>query len=232
MRGLDVRIEGLIVRGEGGRRLLEIPRLQIAAGSAVVLRGPSGAGKSTLLHVLAGLIQPEAGQILWGDVDIAALRDGPRSAFRRRAIGLVFQEHFLFEELSALENAALSALYAPGPARAEISARAGAALARLGLGGCDGRASASYSGGERQRIAVARALATDPAVVLADEPTASLDRANADRLSADLMALAREAGRTLIVVSHDPVLHALADRVIDLRDGALAECVSAEGRDA
>jgi len=223
MRGLEVKLEGVSLRGEGGRQVLDIPQLRIAAGAAVVLRGPSGAGKSTLLHVLAGLIAPQAGRVLWGGTDIAALREGPCAAFRRATIGLVFQEAFLFEELSAQENAALSALYAPAAARGDIAARAGAALGRLGLGGADGRASASYSGGERQRIAVARALASDPAVLLADEPTASLDRANADRLAVDLIALAREAGRTLIVASHDPALHALADRVIDLRDGRIVE---------
>ncbi|WP_444461039.1 ABC transporter ATP-binding protein [Rhodobacter capsulatus] len=222
-RGLALQIEGLRLCGEGGRQLLQIPRLQIAAGAAVVLRGPSGAGKSTLLHVLAGLITPQAGRVLWGSTDIAALRDGPRAAFRRATIGLVFQDPLLFEELSAQDNAALTALYAPAAARAEIAARAEAALARLGLSPAGRRAAASYSGGERQRIAVARALAADPAVLLADEPTASLDRANADRLSADLIALARQRGQTLIVASHDPALMALAGRVIDLRDGEIAE---------
>ncbi|ETD88180.1 ABC transporter ATP-binding protein [Rhodobacter capsulatus] len=222
-RGLALRIEGLRLCGEGGRQLLQIPRLQIAAGAAVVLRGPSGAGKSTLLHVLAGLITPQAGRVLWGGTDIAALRDGPRAAFRRATIGLVFQDPLLFEELSAQDNAALTALYAPAAARAEIAARAEAALARLGLSPAGRRAAASYSGGERQRIAVARALAGDPAVLLADEPTASLDRANADRLSADLIALARQRGQTLIVASHDPALMALAGQVIDLRDGEIAE---------
>ncbi|ETD82602.1 ABC transporter ATP-binding protein [Rhodobacter capsulatus] len=222
-RGLALQIEGLRLCGEGGRQLLQIPRLQIAAGAAVVLRGPSGAGKSTLLHVLAGLITPQAGRVLWGGTDIAALRDGPRAAFRRATIGLVFQDPLLFEEVSAQDNAALTALYAPAAARAEIAARAEAALARLGLSPAGRRAAASYSGGERQRIAVARALAADPAVLLADEPTASLDRANADRLSADLIALARQRGQTLIVASHDPALMALAGRVIDLRDGEIAE---------
>ena len=232
LRGLDLHLEGLVVTGEAGRRLLDVPHLTIAAGSAVVLRGPSGAGKSTLLHALAGLIAPQAGRILWGGQDIAALGEAARAAFRRRAVGLVFQEHLLFEELSAQGNAGLSALYAPAAARAEIMARGAAALDRLGLGAAGARPAASFSGGERQRIAVARALATDPAVLLADEPTANLDRANADRLAADLMALARDAGRTLIVVSHDPALQALADRGIELRDGQIVGDQHIGGRDA
>jgi ABC-type lipoprotein export system ATPase subunit len=134
----------------------------------------------------------------------------------------VFQEHLLFEEISASGNASLAALYAAAPERGAIRARAAEQLSRLGLDGTASRRSDSYSGGERQRIAVARALAADPDVILADEPTASLDRVNADRLADDLVALAGAEGRTLIAVSHDPALHARADRVLDIADGRLA----------
>lgn len=219
--GRSLTLRDLVVTGDGGRRILTVPRLDIAAGSAVAVRGPSGAGKTTLLYTLAGLIAPSSGQVLWDDEDIAGMGDAARAAFRRRTVGFVFQEHLLFEELSAPGNAALPALYAETEARGAIRARAAAQLARLGLDGTAARRSDSYSGGERQRIAVARALATDPAVILADEPTASLDRANADRLADDLVALARVEGRMLVTVSHDPALHARADRVIDIADGRL-----------
>jgi ABC-type lipoprotein export system ATPase subunit len=215
-------VEGLRVEGEDGRVILSVPALEVAPGTAVIVRGPSGAGKSTLLYALAGLIRPTAGRVRWGETDIAALPESGRAAFRRAAIGFVFQEHLLFEELSAGGNVAIAALYARGRARPAIRARGAEQLARLGLDAAARRRSDTYSGGERQRIAVARALAGDPRIVLADEPTASLDRANADALAGDLAALARRDGRTLIAVSHDPALHALADRVIDVADGRIA----------
>ncbi len=221
-RGRSLTLRDLEVSGEGGRRILSIPRLEVAAGSAVAVRGPSGAGKTTLLYALAGLVPISAGRILWDDEDIAGLGERARAAFRRRTVGFVFQEHLLFEELSAAGNAALAALYAAAPERGPIRRRAAEQLSRLGLDGAAARRSDSYSGGERQRIAVARALAADPDVILADEPTASLDRANADRLADDLVALARAEGRTLITVSHDPALHERADRVLDIADGQLA----------
>ncbi len=200
--------------------LLTIPSLIVRSGCAVALRGPSGAGKSTLLHALCGLIRVAGGRVLWGGRDIAAMSDSDRARFRRDSVGLVFQDHLLFEELSAAGNAALPALYAPAGTRPAIEARGAEILARLGITDVV-RPAGSYSGGERQRIAVARAMATDPVVILADEPTASLDRANADRLSDDLLALTRDRGRMLIAVSHDPEFHAKADRVIDLRDGLI-----------
>lgn len=201
--------------------ILDVASLNVAPGSAVAVRGPSGAGKSTLLYALAGLLRPDAGAIRWDGTDIAALGESRRAAFRRERIGFIFQEHLLFEELTARDNAAIAALYAPSGARGAIREAGSARLARLGLDGAAGRRCDSFSGGERQRIAVARALAGAPDIILADEPTASLDRANADRLAGDLITLAREEGRTLIAVSHDTALHAAADRVIGIADGTL-----------
>ncbi|MFB2532165.1 ABC transporter ATP-binding protein [Paracoccus sp. p3-h83] len=215
----DLRIDNLTCDADSGRRLLAVPHLHLAPGQAVVLRGPSGAGKSTLLAAMAGLI-PVGGRVEWGGHDIAALPDAGRAAFRRDHIGLVFQDPLLFEELTALDNAALPALYAARAARAAIRARAADGLARLGIADPH-RPTASFSGGERQRIAMARALACDPPILLADEPTASLDRDHADRLTADLLVLARDRGRMLVVVSHDPALHRAADRLIDLADGRI-----------
>lgn len=221
MTGLPLTITGLEITGQGGRRILSVPKLEVPAGTAVAIRGPSGAGKSTLLYAMAGIIGATQGRILWGDTDIAALNETARAGFRRSHVGFIFQEHLLFEELSARGNAEITALYAPRADRRRIRETADSVLGRLGLAGSAARRSDTFSGGERQRIAVARALAGNAPVILADEPTASLDRPNADKLADDLMRLAREDGRTLVVVSHDPGLHDRADRVIDVMDGAV-----------
>jgi ABC-type lipoprotein export system ATPase subunit len=219
MTGIALAISGLEVTGQGGRRILSVPHLEVPAGAAVAVRGPSGAGKSTLLYAMAGIIAPAQGCIVWGDTDIAERDDSGRAAFRRASVGFIFQEHLLFEELSALGNAAITALYAPRRDRRGIRDNAEGLLSRLGLGASAARRSDTFSGGERQRIAVVRALAGDAPVILADEPTASLDRPNADALADDLMRLARDDGRTLVAVSHDPALHDRADYVIDVVDG-------------
>lgn len=222
MTGLSLSISGLVVTGQGGRRILSVPELRIPAGTAVAVRGPSGAGKSTLLYAMAGIIAPASGRIQWAETDIAALSDTGRAAFRRRSFGFIFQEHLLFEELSARGNAGITALYAPRGERSRIRETAEGLLTRIGLAESAARRSDTFSGGERQRIAVARALAGNAPVILADEPTASLDRPNADALADDLMRLGRDGGRTLVVVSHDPALHDRADHFIDVVDGGVA----------
>jgi putative ABC transport system ATP-binding protein len=219
--GLPLAIEGLRVTGEGGRAILSVDRLRVAPGEAVAVRGPSGAGKSTLLFALAGLVPIASGAVRWGEADVAALSDGARAAFRRDHIGMVFQDYLLFEELTPLGNAGLAGAYAPRARRADIGNRAGAVLERLGIAPRGARNVASFSGGERQRVAVARALATDPDIILADEPTASLDRAAADGLIDDLVRLARDGGKTLIAVSHDPAIHERMDRLVEVVDGRL-----------
>ncbi len=217
--GLTVR--DLVVTGEQGRTLVRVPRFDAAPGALTVLRGPSGAGKSTLLFALAGLHLRVSGTVLWGDADIAAM--GPSTAaFRRAHIGMIFQDHLLFDELGMAANAGVAALFTRRRDRAAIRDRAAGALRRLGLPGGERRRAATYSGGERQRIAMARALAHDPPIVLADEPTASLDRPAADRMAEDLAGLAR-SGRTVVAVSHDPALHAAADALHDMRDGTLTD---------
>ena len=217
--GLPLRVRGLVVRGEGGRTLLELPALDVAPGEALAVAGPSGAGKSTLLHALSGLLRADEGSIAWGGADLGAMTEGGRTAFRRRHLGLVFQDHHLFEELDAAGNAALARAWAPAGERAAMAERAGASLDALGLGGAGGRDVASFSGGERQRVAVARALAADPPVVLADEPTASLDRVAAGALAGTLLDLAERQGRTLIVATHDEALMARVHRVLRLAGG-------------
>jgi putative ABC transport system ATP-binding protein len=218
---LRLTVEGLRVCARDGRDLLRVDRLTAPAGAALGVRGPSGAGKSTLLHALAGLLRPAEGRVLWGETDLAALSEARRDAFRRRGVGMIFQDFQLFEELGALDNAAVSAAFAPAAERAAIRRRAAEALERLGLDP-GARDVSRMSGGERQRVAVARALAADPPAILADEPTASLDRASADRLIADLTAIVRARGATLIAVSHDPAVQAAMDRVVTVADGRLA----------
>ena len=207
----DLRVEA------NGRTLLVVDTLAVEPGEAVAVVGPSGAGKSTLLHALAGL-NAAAGRVVWGDTDMLALSPPERTRFRGRHMGLVFQDHMLFEELDARENAAIAAAFRPDPA---IRRRADDVLAALGVP-LDARDARTFSGGERGRIAVARALAHDPAAVLADEPTASLDRAAADRLAGDLLRLTARAGRALIVATHDERLRAACDRTVTLADGRLA----------
>ncbi|MEC9434776.1 MAG: ATP-binding cassette domain-containing protein [Pseudomonadota bacterium] len=213
----DLRLENVEVRAPDGRAILSVPWLEAPAGAALGIRGPSGAGKSTLLLVAAGLAPVARGRVMWGEADLAAMSERERDGFRRARLGLIFQDFLLFEELTAQENAAVAAAWAPAAERAAIRARAGALLDRFGAP--RDREVAAMSGGERQRVAAARALAGDPAAVLADEPTAALDRDNADRLAGDLLALAREAGRTVIAVSHDPALIAAMDRVVQVVDG-------------
>ena len=222
---LALTIAGLAVTAASGRPLLGVPALGLAPGATLGVRGPSGAGKSTFLFALAGLTENATGAVCWGDTDLLALSSEARAGFRRRHIGMIFQDFLLFEELSAAANAALPGAYASRVRQPVIRRTADTVLARLGIAH-GARTVESFSGGERQRVAIARALAADPGIILADEPTASLDRATADALIADLTALARDTGKTLIAVSHDPAVHARMDRVIEIIDGRI---VSDEG---
>lgn len=222
MAGLSLDVSGLSVTGSGGRVLLQPASFQVRAGEAVGILGPSGAGKSTLLYALAGLQPKVSGVINWGGHDIVRLSDAERARFRRNHVGMVFQDFLLFEELTALGNAALTTAFSPRKDLAPIRSRAAALLERLGLPHSK-RNVDSFSGGERQRVAIARALANDPDIILADEPTASLDRAAADRLIGDLITLARSEGKTLIAVSHDRHLLDQMDRCLQVADGQLVE---------
>ena len=207
------------------RVLLHVDALSLEPGTCLGLRGPSGAGKSTFLFALAGLAENAIGQVLWGGQDMLKMSSEARAAFRRRHIGMIFQDFLLFEELSAEANAALPAAWVRGARGMEIPGRAGRLLERLGIGH-GARTVESFSGGERQRVAVARALATAPAIILADEPTASLDRKTANLLIDDLLRLVREEGKTMVTVSHDPAVCNRMDRVIDIADGRIAADVT------
>ncbi|MGY9048651.1 hypothetical protein P775_06435 [Puniceibacterium antarcticum] len=219
---MELSVKGLIVTGAQRRKLLDLPCLTLAPGQSLGISGPSGAGKTTLLHAVAGLIPVNTGAIQWGDTDLADLSDAGRARFRAAHMGLVFQTAHLFDELSALDNAAIAAGFAPKHARAAIRDRAREHLQKLGVQASTGRAVATFSGGERQRISMSRALARSPAILLADEPTASLDRAAAERLGDDLLDFSRQGG-TLIVVSHDPSVLARMDTVLRLADGQVMQ---------
>ena len=213
-------VRDLKVFSDRNRLLLDVPSLQISSGEAVGIKGPSGAGKSTLLFALAGLQANTSGALCWGDLNLNSAKQTTRAAFRRAHVGIVFQDFLLFDELGPLENSAIQALFQPKTARSTLRDAARSALKQLGVKR-DTEDVTTYSGGERQRISVARALAHNPAILLADEPTANLDRAAADALAADLVQQTKDKGRTLIVASHDHSLLEKMDRIITIQDGVL-----------
>lgn len=204
----------------GTRPILEIGHLGVAPGEIVGLSGPSGAGKTTLLSVAAGLSRPARGRVMWGEADIAAWPEAGRDRWRRATLGMVFQDFALLPELSAEDNVLLPLSFDHWRPPAEARAEAHALMARMGLCEPDRRAGL-LSRGERQRLAVARALIRRPALLLADEPTASLDQASGGAVFDLLVEMARERGATLIAVSHDGGVLKRCDRVLRLEQGRL-----------
>lgn len=194
---------------------------EVAAGEMVAIVGASGVGKSTLLHLLGGLDRPDAGRIQVGDADLIAMPDPALVAYRNRHVGFVFQFHHLLPEFSAVENAEMPMRIARMPL-AEARAAATRLLVRVGLGERLGHRPSMLSGGEQQRVAVARALIMKPSLLLADEPTGDLDEDTADRLHALLREMHAEHGLTSLIATHNPRLAAACDRVLRLQDGRLA----------
>jgi putative ABC transport system ATP-binding protein len=189
--------------------------LEIEPGSSVAITGPSGCGKSTLLGLIAGLETPATGSVTLGGEEVSSLPEAARAGLRRREIGLVFQSDNLQPFLTALENVGL-ALALRG---ADGYARCAEVLEELGLGGEAGKLPDELSGGQRQRVAVARALVNRPGVVLADEPTGSLDAGNSATIVDLLRAAQHGTGATLVVVTHDPHVAGRFDRTVALLDG-------------
>lgn len=191
---------------------------RIEKGEIVAIVGASGAGKTTLLQIVGTLEKPDAGQVLFDGASAFDLREKELSAFRNRHIGFIFQFHQLLPEFTALENVMLPALIAR-TGRSEAHRRAADLLDYLGLSDRASHKPAQLSGGEKQRVAVARALINRPDVVLADEPSGSLDSQNKSELHNLFFDLRREFGHTFLIVTHDETLARLSDRMIELRDG-------------
>jgi lipoprotein-releasing system ATP-binding protein len=194
--------------------------LDVAAGEAVVILGQSGVGKSTLLHVLGALDQPSAGEVSFDGVPFSRLSEKELAALRNRQIGFIFQFHHLLPDFTALENAMMPGLIG-GLAWDDAAAQASRVLAQVGLGHRLDHKPGELSGGEQQRVAVARAIVLAPRAVLADEPTGNLDPATADEVHQLLLGLKREQGIALIIVTHNEQLAALADRTLRMVDGRL-----------
>lgn len=199
--------------------------LSVAAGASLAITGPSGSGKSTLLNLIAGLDKPTQGQVLFEGQDLAGWTQEQLAEYRRRKVGLVFQLHHLLPQLSALENVLLPTLATPDrrAASSNLVDRARQLLTRVGLAQRESYRPGQLSGGERQRVAVARALIMQPALLLADEPTGSLDQQTAGDLIDLLLQLNREQGVTLILVTHAPELAQRMSRVHRLRNGCLLD---------
>jgi lipoprotein-releasing system ATP-binding protein len=200
--------------------VLEGVDLDVAAGEIVAVVGASGVGKSTLLHVLGTLDRPDAGELRVAGEDVLALREARRCEFRNRTLGFVFQFHHLLPEFSAVENVAMPLLIG-GSGFDEARKRALDLLREVGLSGRADHRPGALSGGEQQRVAVARALATGPRALLADEPTGDLDRETGRRLHETLRGLTRARGLTVLVVTHNDELAQACDRVLRLTGGRL-----------
>jgi len=218
-----VDLAKVFVGGDGGLlTVLDGVSLQVQRGEMVAVVGASGAGKSTFLNLLGALDRPTRGRVSIGGASLDGLGDEALATLRNRSIGFVFQFHHLLREFSALENVMLPLLIA-GSTDAAARSKAEELLAAVGLAGRMTHRPAALSGGEQQRVAVARALATDPVVVLADEPSGNLDHHNSERLHELFATLARKFETALVVVTHNRLLAGRADRVLAVEEGKLVE---------
>ena len=212
----------------GGREVLKGLDLSVGEGNFEALMGPSGSGKSTFLHVAAGLLTADAGTVEIGGTVVTALGDGAAAKFRRRHVGVVFQSFNLVDTLDVAANIELPVRLDHGRPDA---ARLAALVAKLGLDGKEARLPDALSGGERQRVAIARALYAEPDVILADEPTGNLDVAAARSLCDILQTIHRDEKSAILLVTHDPVVAAVADRVHFLKNGKIVASHDTPGHD-
>ncbi|MEV4479297.1 ABC transporter ATP-binding protein [Micromonospora coxensis] len=192
--------------------------IAVDSGEILAVMGPSGSGKSTLLHCLAGILVPDSGEILFDGARIDSMTEAERSGLRRDRFGFVFQFGQLVPELTAVENVALPLLFG-GVRRTEALRTASGWFARLGMDGMQQRRSGELSGGQAQRVAIARGLVAGPQVLFADEPTGALDSLTGEQVMDLLVAAAREQGTTVVLVTHEPRVAAYADREVIVRDG-------------
>lgn len=216
-----IYIEG-IRKNFGTLEVLKGIDLHIGKGEVVSIVGPSGAGKTTLLHIIGSLERPDAGRVVIDGTDINSLKGNEISDFRNRKIGFVFQFHQLLPEFTALENVMIPALIA-GKSKKEAKEKAMELLRFMSIEERAGHKPAEMSGGEKQRVAVARALVNDPAVILADEPSGSLDSKNKEELHKLFFDLRDKYGQTFVIVTHDEHLAQLTDRTISMKDGLLGD---------
>ncbi|RMH65949.1 MAG: ABC transporter ATP-binding protein [Bacteroidetes bacterium] len=219
-----VEAQALCKRYPAGERgelvVLQDLSFHVMPGEVVAIVGESGTGKSTLLHLLGGLDRPTSGRVLFEGADVFQKDDEALAAFRNRSIGFVFQFHHLLPEFTAVENVAMPALIQHRRME-EVRPRAVELLRTLGLGDRLDHRPGALSGGEQQRVAVARALMNRPRLVLADEPTGNLDTRTADALHRELLRLSRAFGQTFVIATHNLALAEMADRVLHLRQGRL-----------
>ena len=211
-----------ITRSFGSLQVLKGISLKVEKGEIISITGPSGAGKTTLLQIMGSLDKPDSGHVLYDGRDITTLGEKELSAFRGNHIGFVFQFHQLLPEFTAMENIMIPMLIA-GKGMHDSSQRALELLELLGLKERANHKPSELSGGEKQRIAVARALANRPDVILADEPSGSLDTRNKEELHKLFFSLRDKIGQTFVIVTHDESLAAMTDRTIHLLDGAISE---------
>lgn len=204
----------------GTLEVLKGVNLEVRKGEIVAIVGKSGAGKTTLLQIIGTLDRPTRGRVQIEGTDVFAMKDKELAAFRNRHIGFIFQFHQLLPEFTALENVCIPAMIAREK-ETEYKPRAEKLLRELGLSDRMGHKPNELSGGEKQRVAAARALMMNPDIILADEPTGSLDEKNKKELSDLLLQLRQEYSQTILLVTHDKELAAIADRVIEIKDGAV-----------
>jgi putative ABC transport system ATP-binding protein len=224
-----VSLESLHKTYDGGVTALDGVTAAFPAGSFTAVMGPSGSGKSTLLQCAAGLDRPTSGRVFIDGAELTATKDTPMTKFRRTRVGFVFQDYNLLPSLTVEQNVVLPLRLA---GRRADRSRVREVLERLGLGDRTRELPERLSGGQRQRVAVARAMVAEPAVIFADEPTGALDLRSAREVLTLLRAVVHEHGRTVVMVTHDPVAAAYADGVLFLADGRLAGSLRAPTADA
>ncbi len=221
MDSTPVKVEGLVKRFRQGDVVVEALRgisMTVETGDFVAVMGASGSGKSTLLHTVAGLTRPDAGRVLVNGEELSAMSDYRLTMFRRRHIGIVFQSFNLIPTLTAEENILLPTL---SDGRSGLGGQLDQLLGKLGIADRRHHRPDALSGGEQQRAAIARALIADPSIVLADEPTGSLDSVSGQKLCAILKELCEGQGRTIVLVTHEPNVAVWAKRIVVLKDGMI-----------
>ncbi len=215
-----IKLEG-ITKSYGSLQVLKGIDLEIERGEIVSITGPSGAGKTTLLQIMGSLDKPDSGSVMYDGTELSGMKDKEAAAFRNRHIGFVFQFHQLLAEFTASENIMIPCLIA-GMTKAGAKARAEELLDILGLADRSSHKPSELSGGESQRIAVARALANRPDVILADEPSGSLDSRNKEELHKLFFELREKFGQTFVIITHDEALSKTTDRTIRITDGIIS----------